>query len=676
MNKRASDRQLPMNSSAMGFSFVENLVSMFIGVTVVVGATALVSKVTMNAIEGADRADAMHLAQKKVDDLKGFEVLLTQDGQFAYQDIITNEGGSIASGPVEDNNTRYQLAWEVDDLYYIDTDDDGEPDTWRETAEAAGADELTDISQQKAVTVTVSWSSVLGKQHTVVLDTVLSPMAVVDSERIHDDELDPALPEVLYTPGVAPEIIPITLSLADDLIKETSKPLPVVSQHDTSTLVDFDVITYNSANNTQIREDFLTVSCLCNLLSDGDGMTPTVEVWSDGKRQLKKGEMVNKARGQPVGGKFSDQPPICDQCCRDHHDTAQVDGEGNAYPRYDPQRPDDDYEADGDHKHYFEKTEGTFLRAVGSDKKQYHEVCRFQRLDGFYQLMPDWQLQDMTLMSSAYLVDVNNQDIYKSYVTSVVKALLLGQAKPSKPADRDIAAQPGASQLQTRGIYLDTMSDEHLNYVVGLINGGSPWLPHVPFYEINLTMLADWSASAPLVASVTSEEKQTIVDPLFDYYGTYSRGRLDVVGTSGYSDIMVDAKQGSSGVTGTEALDPDDFFNRQSDKIRVTIAAEDEEDDEVYYALTGEINCLNDKGNSCNKNEFNGINVFVSLPGVSCTITPGQGQQTPFYSCPDIAAGSSGLVIFSKSGYSFTPIIITIGSINASKVQNMLMVEQ
>lgn len=383
----------------------------------------------------------------------------------------------------------------------------------------------------------------------------------------------------------------------------------------------------------------------------------------DGELQLDTAasEFIEKNVGVSAD---ADQPPLCNQCCRDHHDSSTMVANGNVYQQT------DDRTASGNHRHY-NQVNGSLVEAGVGD--QYVEACRMRRVDGYYAPFADWQLQSVVLMSAAYLTQSDSASVYEAYVQQAVRAMVTGEPLPTPPAGRDLNVTPGAYQLIGRGVYLDEMDAEHEQEVLTrLQNGATDWLRIVPFYEVNLTLLSDWESDNSLVAAVTNEPIETIVDPENNYYGTYSRGRLQAE-QNGVAEVTTQVLGGNSGVIGSAATKPGDATNLFTDAISVTVTAQDE--NTVLYSVTGEINCLDILGSSCKNNQLRDVNVTISDLNLSCDYQTGGRNQTPFYSCANIPAGWSGLISFSKDGFSFTPAQVSIDNLSSNQQFNILMQE-
>lgn len=192
-----------------------------------------------------------------------------------------------------------------------------------------------------------------------------------------------------------------------------------------------------------------------------------------------------------------------------------------------------------------------------------------------------------------------------------------------------------------------------------------PDLAKIPFQDVNMTLLSEWSSSDTSKAVVTSEPIATVVDPENDYYGTYSRGKLTAKSTTFTGSPATDAPitittrsyQGNSGIVGAPVLQQD-IDNAVTSTIQVSIQAT------AVANLHGVIKCLQLKttGNashpnysavSCDATSV-GLNVSVDNANVFCSVIDIGHPATPSYSCSGLP-GSSFTLNLAKSGYTVTP---------------------
>ncbi|MCU7555726.1 prepilin-type N-terminal cleavage/methylation domain-containing protein [Alteromonas sp. ASW11-19] len=644
-----------------GFTLVEVLVVSFIIMVGVTGFVTLQSEFMRNDAKLNLRGVAMQLAQEKMDDLRQFDVLEVTPGEVAYNDIDDDLGGTLAAGEVlvrikTDAGRTYSFTrnWQVTDQYYVDTDADGQADTWVPEGDPAVPVPTPVLSGKKVVEVSVTWTEHQGGTKSLQLEGSVAPVPVSRSfQATNETDNAKAQPTVNYTPGLAPDVIAYDLGNGESI--ETSKPVPDIDNRGENNIVQFETIRYidlPEQNDKLEQEDFLTVNCACKLAGNGEGFTPSMTIYDGSELVVQSGEKISKTTGVVADNQ---QPPICNACCRDHHDTGEMIS-SEVYYRAESGNP---------HKHYKRQPNGSFTvaSAVGDP---YDEVCRFRRVDGYFEIYPDWQLIDILEFDDNYLSTEAALDTYRRYSEGVVEAKIMGSSLPAKPAGRSITVTPGGYQLIARGIYLDRMTASHKSALESMIRSGeSDWKAIAPFYDVNLTLLSSWYSDDPEVATVTNQAIDTIVDPVNDFYGTYSRGRVEAL-SDGDAGIQVLALGNNTGITGTPAVSPSDVANARVDNSLI-VTVDSKSSSEKFYALIGDINCLitvNNAEQSCETNNSKKSN-YVDLSSLAitnspsrftCPITIPKGKSTPFFSCEDISENWTGDIIFafSKPGYQVT----------------------
>lgn len=558
------------NSS--GFSLIEVMIALVVLGVGMLGISKMQAILIQSSANADQRSVAVELAQEKIDDLKSFArrdvgtstdsipdiwTVGLQPEQLSFQHIATNKGGQLASvdfsdptkliKPYEGSPYAYALSWDVVDYYFPDPD----------ASEAAKtADELSGtiptIPDYKKVTVTVKWRDQgdASKEHSVLLTTIIdsySPSLTAFSDNPQEGG-DPVT--AAYTPEAAPDVINVHVDTGDDKFRQTSKPLPdvVKTASDSNTIVSFDVVTFSNnqifPNKAESQEQYVTVDCTCQFAGEAAGRTAAHALWDDetDTRFDSSGEVLVKTTAVPVDNANAAEG-YCTICCRDHHDTSAepikyVEGSFT-----------------GDHPHY--KLDGSVANPETGDI--YRESCRFKRIDGVLRVYQDWKLHDITTMLRADLADGEAlQSTYSEYVRNYVLDHVTGSLTATKPdaATKVITSLGAQHQLQSRGIYIDTVYDPlsalsstaYKLYVSD--ESHEDRLDKVPFSEINLTLLSAWSSSDSANVSVTNEPVATVADPSNDYYGTYSRGFITAQAESTGTQVTSTISDNNNGFTG------------------------------------------------------------------------------------------------------------------------------
>jgi hypothetical protein len=527
-----------------------------------------------------NRALAMQLAQSKLDELRSFKC-----PQFVTGTACVSSGGNdreyagIVSGSDTVStlggvalNVGYARAWVVTNYYLCG------PGLVALTSNCnATYPKLSDkpYPDYKGVVVTVTWTDANGSQSLSLGTVIYSTDSYSNADAAGGSGGPYSLPQVAYTPIGVPDVVP--MNLGNNQQRETSKALPDVSSKGYSVATKFSSVNYNSSTKRSAQDEFATVSCTCEFGSDGNAFPASYYIYSNGTNLAVKypagteasdgtvsgAGVVSKKRGTVPSITGDSQDPLCTACCRDHHDLHGPGDASSPTALYDPDRPSTDYETWGDHKHYYfvnesDPTQG--LQAVTSGK--YLESCRFLRVDGYFRLMQDWRLADvLTMPKDNYLTNSTNLANYQSFVSDVVanrvSADISGSYSTplSKPSGRDLSnLSAGLVQLMVRGIYVDRVYKASTPRVLddSYNSTGTGFLARIPFNEVNLTLLSSWQTSNPSVVTVTNETMLDINATASDYYGTYSRGRAQVIAgsTAASSTLTAWVLPSNSGLTG------------------------------------------------------------------------------------------------------------------------------
>lgn len=646
-----------------GFSLIEVMLAFIIVAVSAAGLVKLQNSYMKQEGSSSARESAMHLAENKLDDLRSFTTLATTTGQFAYQDIQTNVGQSIANGLAAGShtigNTIYALGWTVAN------DPDPLPANLK-------------YPLRKDITISVAWSDQNGSDKTLSLSSsIAASTSIGNTEGDTLGGMDKS-PQVAYTPGSAPDVVAITIKAGTK--EETSKPLPTVYQSGDNVVVKTETITYDPESGRKIQEDQATLSCDCSLQSgNASKKLPAYPLLDTQGQYWELGQSVSKSYGANTSNQNA-QSPLCNICCENHFDgVSSANGSFDQY--YNILRKA--------HGHY--RLSGSNLVTAGSGS--YLEACRLLRVDGFYEPMPDWNLAVINVMSPDFLSDSSNQENYEKYVQSVVRAHFAwqkagrsgnftptplnnwlssgGNVTNGGATSTDLTLQAGSTaQLIARGVYVDLLNDETGQYLSQLDSADEELLAKVPFNELNLTLLANWSLTTTnqSYATVTNEPVQTIVDASQNYYGTYSRGRLSALQATPSTGNVIQSipvtaniRTSNSGITSTIAISPEDLANQSADiNVRITAST----GNNAKLQVTGDIKCLTDPkkiGNPpevCKANDWNTLS--VNQAGVSCIVNKPSGSMIAGYFDCAVNRNTAVTLNFGASGFVMTPSSITL----------------
>lgn len=658
-----------------------------------------------------NRSIATSLAQEKIEDLRGFKWIDAAssggencgNGIYCFSEIATNAGGVenadgslvFPSNSITLANTAFNRTWtSIDNAVF------------------------------KLIVVTVTWTDQNGNGSVALQSAIVREDPTITALGADGGGgISMPGPKVSYTPIGVPDVVPVDVDLGNGLKKETSKPLPDVSSKGYSIRTAFEAVTYKSSEQSTkktAQEEYATVSCVCAFTNSGEAFPASYFTTSNGKLTVKypngtvdgtinTGEgTISKIRGTAPSIQGDSQDPLCYECCRDHHDS---EGPSTATPTtalFDPSRPSTDYAASGNHKHYYyanavdgsgNTTNATpnpasgFTAVAEAADNKYLEACRFLRVDGFYRLMQDWRLVDTTVMPKEnYLTDGSTAlTAYQAYIGNVVKAQVktdggTSTALPSKStlSTRNLTNQSaGLTQLLSRGIYVDKVysatsprvtDTTYYSTMISKINADQNVLDQISFNEVNLTLLASWRSSNSSVATVTNQEIKDIAATTSDYYGTYSRGRAQVLtGSGGNTDITADVLPSNSGLTGgssrinySNTPDYDSNLSQTGTIAYEAVVGIDRDDHRSGVRKADSIN-ISRSGSGSGTSTISGVvakgNNSGSLTtlsvsgtdGVSCTVASPSGSETT-YSCsvPDGYAGTLTVTTSQTNAYAYS----------------------
>ena len=538
-----------------GFSLVEVLIASLMIMLGVTGYVTLQSEFVMADSKMNLRNVALQLAQEKLDDLASFSQIESEPNQFSYNDIGANAGGQLPSGNVDialGNNQinirTFNRTWQVINKYFIDTDDNKQADTWVDLNHPKLLPPIPVVAGQKSISIKIDWSDYQGNKQSLVLNGTITP--VPQSRSILALS---ALASVDQTPQINFSLSSIPDSHINSLGKnefmQSGSPKMLQAQR-----VDLSFEKYRYVNGQDIKinqSDFSTIACRCELVGIGQGMTPSMSIIHNGRLDIEKWQVREKMTGKSVS---TGQASLCSQCCNDHHDSEETIIDEHFYRA----------ENGLAHKHFQRRADMSYVPA-SLPGDEYDEVCRFKRVDGYFVLYPDWQLVELVVLSPNYLLDSNKQAMYSAYLSALLSSTIDYSRRPERPVNRDVDLSLKGRQLTVRGVYLDRLRSSDRAFLQAKIAAGqSDWLSLTPYYDINLTLLADWATGDPAIATISNDSILSFPADSYQYYQVYSRGRLAVI-SAGLTTISARTSMYNSSLAGVPAITPFELASFKQD---------------------------------------------------------------------------------------------------------------
>lgn len=165
-----------------GFSLIEVTVASLIIMMGVTGYVTLQSEYVVTDTNLNLRGLALDLAREKLTDLAFFQRLGQIEGSSSFQEITNNTGGTIPAGEREIvlsselNLQTYDIRWEVEDLYYVDTNFDGVSESWVKVDSPFFPIEMPRNANLKNVHITVTWLDTNGNNKQIDMFGSIAPI--------------------------------------------------------------------------------------------------------------------------------------------------------------------------------------------------------------------------------------------------------------------------------------------------------------------------------------------------------------------------------------------------------------------------------------------------------------------------------------------------------------------
>ncbi|WP_458734369.1 type IV pilus modification PilV family protein [Zobellella taiwanensis] len=631
-----------------GFGLIEVFIS-FLLVAGTAGVLLQLHKVYLEySRDGGYREVALRLAESKIDEIR------STDSLSAFNSLPN--GGNEQK--VIDNMT-FELDWTISPVGSL---------------------------MEKEVDVEVSWAVDAALQTFSLSSRVVPQLQIIEGPVGNignggGGTAGGAGPQVQYTPGSIPDIVAVVTDPDTGVKQETTKPAPDVQNNDEDVVVSFDSIIYDGSNNRLIQSDTRTVYCSCDYQNGLQSTRrparpyslPNGIYWFEGLTEEKEwGDSDN---------------PDCTVCCNDHFDVGSSSLFEDNFNQF--------------NKGHGHTTDGSSPASAG---QEYLESCRMLRIDGFFRVIPDWNLVALNVFPPSYLTDADNVQLYQEYIKEIVQEYVDEQKAGPPEVDyqpvsyRDWLVNNGDEtdldafdsltelfiafyQLAARAIYVDLMPQSLLD---AIDFNDANWLTKVPFNEVNVTLLANWEVkdSDKTYLEVTNEPVETTVDRGKNLFGTYSRGYVSTLQESSAVNpqpkVYASMTRYNSGLTGQEPLSPFDAGSVFETSLTLSVSS----GSPTTTFISGKLECLTRQGQgstpvACKSQDFN--NTIATPTNGSCTIRKDSDPATAFYECT-VSANQAITITFThnqaNSDFVFNPSSVNFSSDQVNTNTNIPCVMQ
>lgn len=460
-------------------------------------------------------------------------------------------------------------------------------------------------SEYKTLTVSASWNDSTGTGRRLAMSTVVSPLSLDPSNTLLNQQLSgdvAKVPVVRTTDPATAGVVPIALGNGSS--SAASNPTPeLVGRQNNQEIVGtrFNVLTYVPSGQSAViqkRIETAVIKCSCQYGAGGNNL-PTIyrtaqwpAIWTGERYDVFKPSSPTNAPGQSLGSGPTPgvtQSPLCQECCRDHHD-----GNATGVAKFDPERS-------GATSKY-NLANGELVEVTNTSSGVYLDACRIIRVDGLWRTAADMYSRQFGLLETQSVSNVKAKNglptsgataAYTTFVKSYLRqytgttgtapsnaqTLFDATAGLNEPSLVSIAAPSTTDYryLHARGLYVDYLESAARAKIAAVLDdtgarGRCPTgtakedcvMPYLPFTSANLTEIAKWVASAPSVLVVNSGNLLATnpTEPSGGRSYGKSVGPSDNTASTGRSNAGIAVSTTFSAVAG---VDPDDAASIASD---------------------------------------------------------------------------------------------------------------
>lgn len=569
----------PNRRGNAGFTLIDAMIAVVVLATGILALTLLQTTMVRATAEARDRSEATTVAQNLIEETRALATQTT-----AGYSALVDQGTWDASGNCNFDATtftRANITGEdaagaalADEAYRYCID------VTRYRQSGSVFQDISAVSPQptyvgttpefKQVELQIGWKKPDGSWGSMTLGDAISGIPLENSKELENRPLGgntlAGAPIVQY-PGnyLADEdnFIPIAVGDSDGTQIAATNPTPEVTGGGVSE-TSFQVYTYlNQTNAIQVQRqiDTKVVACSCTLQqasadpSSFEDFSLRPSYW-DGRRYTAPENVDGDGVAQETFQRgawteASAESGFCDICCRDHHDPAGFDYDGedssdpsDDNPKYDVFAIDP---ATGtripNHLHYANAQSP----AVTTNGQTYDEVCRLVRVDGIYRVTPDPAIEHFAFLPTDNGTRDRTTDSistsYNSFVRDYIEDRLLPLSGYDATDSMPVAATPPVDvatlegtyglnaqaqsaiavstaettpirYLQDRAVILDALEYDAKKTIEQQLEANPTCstdplpciLAFVPFSSINLTMLTNWSTNPSGIFTIRTQD--------------------------------------------------------------------------------------------------------------------------------------------------------------------------
>lgn len=586
-----------------GFSLIEVLIAVVVLAIGLLALGALQASLTRSSADAKVRGRVAAMLSARMDELRstGYDNAVLDQGDTTFTCVSgspawvcdTQSQANLGSLSVRQLNTRY---WSDRDANTFST----------------GAGGVTNGPEFKRVELTATWDGADASSHSLRMSTDISSLSLIDSLL---PDPPPPTTTVASTPIVREDnpagagVIPIAIGGGDATAASNPRP-EIIGKNNNQSAVGtrFDVLTYTGLSGESViqrRVETAAISCNCEYGAGGDNLPEIYRtaqwpaIWTGEKYEVYKPDSPTAAPGDdaaikagPVSGVT--QSPLCQECCRDHHDN-----EALGVAKFDPERAIAMGETTGHEKYNI--SGGTLAKVAKSSGNRYINACRVIRVDGWWRTASDMYAKHVGLINTETVGGVAAKTgvpsttavtAYQAYVKTYLAGYNGTAADIANATDGgqvsgtiNINAPPPADEryLHARGLYVDYLDSKARQRILDARQASNCTsgdltectLRYLPFTTINTTELAYWeprvSGQPNSTILTVASGSSLIYDPLQP-----TRGRTNALSNAANgatADATAIITRSNAGVAIAEAVDPGDDAAEAVDKQQFRVTA-------------------------------------------------------------------------------------------------------
>lgn len=513
-----------VNRASSGFSLIDAMIAVVVLAVGLLALASLQGSLTRASAEAKVRGRVAAMLSARMDTLrKGGYGALTTTTVLSTEADDCNRASPDANDLIDCTRTQAALgSLRLDQLVQTFSGADS-------FSEAAPSD--PQMAQFKRITLTASWSDATGSNHQIGIASDVSALALSNALIPPPDDLSTGVggPIVRALDPATAGVIPI--AMGSDSASATSNPVPeLVGKKNNQQIVGtrFNVLNYTPPSNGSVviqkRFENEVIKCSCQYGTGGSNLPAIYRtvywpaIWTGERYDVH--DPSTPAPGQALNSGPEPnvlQSSLCQECCRDHHDT-RVTG----VVRFDPER------SDGVGKYDLDATDA-LVPVADTTSATYVDACRLIRVDGFWRTASDMYARQYGLLETQPVADVAAKSglptasAVATYTDFVKRFLSRYDGQSGVPAVDGQAAfdatigidaptiviDPASSAdyryLHGRVLYVDYLEEEARSKLAdvladtgegGLCPDGTAVeecvMPFLPFMAANLTEIARW----------------------------------------------------------------------------------------------------------------------------------------------------------------------------------------